>query len=225
MGISTPDEWSFAFIAFVAWFARYECSATPRARGAERDAGAYYRALDSLPVPGWAFGVVWFVLYALNAGATYAYWDQARFYVDDDDDSDDMSDAMSTLSATSTLTDGGNTFDSHYTATLALIAVNLVLNKLWSPLFFGVRAPRAALLVLVGCWGTALGVAVLFGVDSQWLSFGLWVPYVVWLSIALYLNARFLAAYGRELRRSMPAVRPLSSAAADPALRMPVRKR
>lgn len=67
-------------------------------------------------------------------------------------------------------------------------AAQLVLNALWSVLFFGLRSPGAALIDIVALW--ALLVAILFRfakVDA--VATALWAPYVAWVSFATALNA------------------------------------
>ena len=72
-------------------------------------------------------------------------------------------------------------------ATLALFCVQLVLNALWSWLFFGWHLGTAALLDLAVLWIVALVVTVrFFGVSK--LAGALLVPYLLWLSFAGALN-------------------------------------
>jgi len=72
--------------------------------------------------------------------------------------------------------------------TLRLFFVSLVLNVLWSVLFFGLHRPGWALLEVVVFWGT---LVVLLGrfrrmdAVAGWL----WVPYVAWVTFATVLNA------------------------------------
>ena len=71
---------------------------------------------------------------------------------------------------------------------LALYAVQLVLNAAWSWLFFGRHRTGLALLVLVMLTVlVAANMGAFFQVDS-WAGL-LLLPYLVWLVIALYLNA------------------------------------
>lgn len=72
--------------------------------------------------------------------------------------------------------------------TLRLFFVSLVLNALWSVLFFGLHQPGWALLEVVLLWSTLVTLLVRFrrvDVIAGWL----WAPYVAWVSFATALNA------------------------------------
>ena len=74
------------------------------------------------------------------------------------------------------------------TLPLALWAVQLVLNALWSLLFFGLRHPGISLLEIAVL--LALVVATTFAFfHVRWLAGALLVPYAMWLAFAAYLNA------------------------------------
>lgn len=69
--------------------------------------------------------------------------------------------------------------------------VQLALNALWSPIFFGRHAILAALVVIAALWLAILVTTVLFfrrDKAAGWLM----VPYLAWVSFATYLNAAFL---------------------------------
>lgn len=72
-------------------------------------------------------------------------------------------------------------------AALALWGTQLVLNAAWTPLFFGMRRPAAALVDLVGLLGTAIAyTAVASKVDKP--AAVMVAPYLGWLGFAGYLN-------------------------------------
>jgi tryptophan-rich sensory protein len=72
-------------------------------------------------------------------------------------------------------------------AALSLFGVQLVLNALWSYLFFGLHRPDFAFFDIVALWVVILVVAVLFWREDR-LAGGLMVPYLVWVGFAAYLN-------------------------------------
>lgn len=75
-------------------------------------------------------------------------------------------------------------------AALVLFGVQLALNALWSPVFFGVQQLWLALAVIVAMWiAIVLTVRAFHGLDpvAAWLL----VPYLLWVSFATYLNAGF----------------------------------
>lgn len=72
-------------------------------------------------------------------------------------------------------------------AALTAFAVQLLLNGLWSWIFFGAREIGWALLDLAALWvALAVTVALFFRISS-WAG-ALLVPYLAWVSFALALN-------------------------------------
>jgi tryptophan-rich sensory protein len=65
--------------------------------------------------------------------------------------------------------------------------VQLVLNALWSYLFFGLHRPGAAFLDILVLWVAILVVAVLFW-RQDWRAGALMVPYAAWVGFASILN-------------------------------------
>ncbi len=64
----------------------------------------------------------------------------------------------------------------------------LALNFLWSPVFFGLRAPLLGLLVIVAMWVLIVLTIGKFRPLSS-LAFYLLLPYLAWVSFATALNA------------------------------------
>jgi benzodiazapine receptor len=75
-----------------------------------------------------------------------------------------------------------------YGGALALWIAQMTLNFIWSPLFFGLHMPAAALLVISLMWIT---IAVF--IQREWardrLSAALFLPYLAWVTFAGALNA------------------------------------
>lgn len=70
---------------------------------------------------------------------------------------------------------------------MALWALQIALNGLWTPVFFGLRRIRTGLVVLSFLWLTVAACLVaLWQVD--WLAGLLFVPYLAWVSTAGALN-------------------------------------
>ena len=72
-------------------------------------------------------------------------------------------------------------------AALVLFFLQLVLNALWSYLFFGLHRPDMAFFDIVALWVVLLVAAVLFWRVDR-IAGGLMAPYVVWVTFASYLN-------------------------------------
>lgn len=105
--------------------------------------------------PGWAFPVVWTILYVLMGVASWLVWKE-----------------------------GG--FDKRWRP-LALYILQLVLNFLWTPLFFGFRKIGLAFIEIIILWVAILATAIAFWPVSKLASL-LLVPYLVWVFIATSLN-------------------------------------
>ena len=70
---------------------------------------------------------------------------------------------------------------------LNLFVIQLALNFLWSILFFNIRAYGASVVLLIVLWVLIAAMILAFDrVDhpAAWLQ----VPYLVWVTFALYLN-------------------------------------
>jgi len=72
-------------------------------------------------------------------------------------------------------------------AALGLFVVQLVLNALWSYLFFGLHRPGIALLDIVVLWVAILIVMVLFWREDR-VAGALMLPYLAWVGFASFLN-------------------------------------
>lgn len=74
---------------------------------------------------------------------------------------------------------------------LTLFAAQLVLNAIWSPLFFGARLPGWALAEIVLLWLAVAATASWFwSIDRR--AGALLVPYLAWVSFATVLNAEIV---------------------------------
>jgi benzodiazapine receptor len=76
-------------------------------------------------------------------------------------------------------------------ATIAFIVfwVQLVLNILWSVIFFGAKSITGGMIMLLLLWIVVLVNTVMFFRVSL-IAGGLLIPYIVWLTIAANLNVR-----------------------------------
>lgn len=70
---------------------------------------------------------------------------------------------------------------------LGLYGIQLVLNALWSPAFFGMESPALGLLVIVPLWVMIL-ICILEFRKSSLLASKLMIPYLLWVSFASVLN-------------------------------------
>lgn len=114
--------------------------------------------------PTWLFGPAWTLLYGSMGYAAYRAWTTGT----------------SPLNATAMIQ------TTRHAATV--YSAQLVLNFIWTPLFFGIKAPVAALIDI-----TALIAANVY-LTNLWseidpVSAYLQLPYLAWLGFATYLCA------------------------------------
>lgn len=88
----------------------------------------------------------------------------------------------------------------HRSRALALWGTQLVLNAAWSPLFFGLRRPRAALAdaaALTAVVGAYTATARRVDRAAAWMV----APYLAWSAFAVALNAGIVGRNRRTLAR------------------------
>lgn len=78
--------------------------------------------------------------------------------------------------------------DSKLKKTAVIIfSIQLILNAVWSPLFFGLKAPLAAFIDIAFLWLAIIATIIIFYRISKPASY-LLVPYILWVSFASVLN-------------------------------------
>ena len=70
---------------------------------------------------------------------------------------------------------------------LALYLLQLILNALWTPLFFGLKMPLVAFIEILLLW-TAIVLTIIASARVSILAGLLLLPYIVWTSFAALLN-------------------------------------
>ncbi len=73
---------------------------------------------------------------------------------------------------------------------IILFGVQLILNILWSVIFFGLRSPFLALMEIVILWIAVLLTVIAFFKVSR-IAGALMLPYILWVSFAALLNFYF----------------------------------
>lgn len=77
--------------------------------------------------------------------------------------------------------------DSQIKTALIIFGVQLFLNALWSPIFFGFKAMFAALIVIIIMW-IAILLTILTFFKISTVAAVLLIPYILWVSFATILN-------------------------------------
>lgn len=73
------------------------------------------------------------------------------------------------------------------TTSYVLFGVQMVLNALWTYLFFGLNLTGIALLIIITLIGFSIWMMIEFKKISRPAFYLVW-PYIIWLAFALYLN-------------------------------------
>ena len=84
---------------------------------------------------------------------------------------------------------------------MAFWSLQIAFNALWTPVFFGLRNIRLGMMVVGALWLSVLCTMVsLWQLD--WIAGLLFVPYLLWVTIAAMLNA---AVWRLNPREATPA--------------------
>lgn len=88
-----------------------------------------------------------------------------------------------------------NPFNSWTVPAFAVYLANILLNGYWVKVFFdNEQRGWQSILVIVLMIATGIVFLVFAAISGWWITFGLWVPYLVWLVVALGLNISFTYA-------------------------------
>ncbi|MEZ5925107.1 MAG: TspO/MBR family protein [Hyphomicrobiaceae bacterium] len=76
--------------------------------------------------------------------------------------------------------------------TITIWVIALLLNAMWTPMFFGAEQPVGALVIIGLLW---LAIVAFIALSRRRASLAAWlfVPYLLWVSYALSLNAGIIA--------------------------------
>ncbi len=84
---------------------------------------------------------------------------------------------------------------------MALWALQIAFNTLWTPIFFGLRRIKGAIPVVLCLWGAVFATGMSF-LQLDLIAGLLFVPYIVWCTVAAALNI--------AMWRLNPDVKPLN---------------
>src|SRR3989344_3102938 len=133
----------------------------------------------ALNPPAWVFAPVWTILFALIGIALFLVWKQDWKVVNPLWEKG--------RKALNPWSERLWTGDLQRFNTIAVFAVQYLLNFFWSYVFFGLHRPGAAFFVIIALWTGILYTMINFYRISK-LAAWLLVPYILWVSFAGYLN-------------------------------------
>lgn len=128
--------------------------------------------------PAWVFGPVWTTLFLLMGIALYVVYIRPTT-VRETIQNFSLAHPLKSFLQKVKVADQRNA--------IGIFVVQLTLNTLWSILFFGLHSPGAALVEIVFLWLAILGTIIAFYKISKPAAY-LLVPYIAWVSFAVYLN-------------------------------------
>ncbi|MEO0771818.1 MAG: TspO/MBR family protein [Pseudomonadota bacterium] len=70
---------------------------------------------------------------------------------------------------------------------LALWSLQIAVNALWTPVFFGLQKLKAGLFVLIALWLSVVATMVALWMVDTWAGL-MFVPYLAWVTVAGALN-------------------------------------
>ena len=119
----------------------------------------WYKDLNKpkLNPPDWIFGPVWTILYIMIGFSGWVFWEKKLNFEQDD------------------------------IAAWFFYFFQLLLNFIWTPVFFGLNYLFISLIIIVLLDISVLVNIILFFLKSS-LAGGLLIPYIFWISFATYLN-------------------------------------
>ncbi len=116
----------------------------------------------SFAPPSWIFGPVWTTLFLLMGIASFLVWRKGK-------------------------TEG---FSKRIRIALTLFGIQLVLNTLWSIIFFGSENLGGAFFEIIFLWIAIVATTVAFYKIIKPAAY-LLLPYIAWVTFAAYLNYAF----------------------------------
>ncbi|MBR3257096.1 tryptophan-rich sensory protein [Candidatus Saccharibacteria bacterium] len=128
-----------------------------------RDAMEKFGAFNQPPLapPAWLFPVAWTILYVLMGVASYLIYMKYR--------------------------DGKKGEKSLAKTELIIYGLQLVLNFIWTPLFFSAGLCWVAFVVLILMWFAEI-VLLMLTFKNPRTAFWCLLPYLIWTTFAAYLN-------------------------------------
>ncbi len=142
---------------------------------------SWYVFLDkpSFSPPNWVFAPVWTILFLLMGVSLYLVW-QKNWNVE----ASENKSAKKAWNPISTKLWLGSWKEEN---AVSVFIVQLVLNILWSIIFFGLKLPAVAFVEILMLWFATLYTIVNFYRISKLAAY-LLLPYILWVTLAAILN-------------------------------------
>lgn len=171
-------------LALIGWIALCYAAA---AAGAVFTTGNWYAILNkpTWSPPGWLFGPVWTLLYTMMGVSAWMVW-KGRGTASPEQGAGDASERGA--AATPERETGARRRHARTAASpIRTFMIQLALNAIWTPLFFGARQIGMAFIEIIVLWCAILATIIAFrrvSTTAAWLL----VPYLLWVTFASVLN-------------------------------------
>lgn len=154
----------------------------------------WYAGLNkpSFNPPNYLFGPVWTVLYIMMGISLYLVWSNAELNRGVATETETNKEARASNVANAkkeakSKTTSKNIEKKPVKIALLLFFVQLILNTLWSIIFFGFKMPGVAFFEIILLWFSILATIIIFYKISKPAAY-LLIPYILWVSFAAVLN-------------------------------------
>lgn len=140
----------------------------------------WYAYLDKpfLNPPNWIFGPVWTIIFVLMGVSLYLVWSK-KFVIENK-----ISEPKRVYNKLSQKFFSGPWIKANI---ILIFATQLILNILWSIIFFGMHSSGAAFFEILMLWCAIIFTIINFYRVSKPAAL-LLIPYILWVSFAAYLN-------------------------------------
>lgn len=122
------------------------------------------RRIYGMP-PTYIFPIVWTLIYIMLIISLFIYYRNQTF-------PNTVSYAIDTISI--------------------LFVLNIMANKMYTYFFFKLKKTIIAMFDILFIILTGLVIVIIFAINSKWVEFGLFLPYIIWSTYALYLNIAWI---------------------------------
>lgn len=129
--------------------------------------------------PNWVFGPVWTTLYLLLGISSYLIYKSDQEIATQEIETQNTEESHCTSFGPKKETDRKDS--------LILFAVNIFLNWIWTPIFFGLHQVAVAFFVIIALDAVVLYMMMLFFRIKKIAGFMI-IPYMTWLTLATCLN-------------------------------------
>jgi len=129
--------------------------------------------------PKWLFSIIWIIIYIFLLISLFVYYRNVVF-------PDNTGYAIDTITI--------------------IITSNILSSKIWSYYFFYNKNTIMSILLILLVIISSIIIIIIFGINSNWVSFGTFIPYILWSIYLLYINSSWIyyqREYGIKMKKKI----------------------